>query len=121
MLIMTTGNIVKENRVTAENFNETSSSESVPPKIRFQRDYPNYFSRLTRYVHNDDMNEAIKTANEFKNAAAEAGAPKISDLIISIKSALYEGNTKKASALLDEINIECSRHFIKTSTDEAPR
>jgi len=121
MLIMTTNRIVKENRVSAENFNETSSIESVPPEIRFQRDYPNFFSRLTRYVHNDDLNEAVKTANEFKNAAAEAGAPKISDLILSIKSALYEGNTKKASALLDEINVECSRHFMRTSKAENPR
>ncbi|HNY11086.1 MAG TPA: hypothetical protein PKK26_05790 [Candidatus Wallbacteria bacterium] len=98
----------------------TSSSENIPPKIKFQRDYPNFFSRLTRYVHNDDIDNAIKTANEFKTAADEACAPKISELIGNVKSALYERNRKKASSILDEVNLECLKHFMKTSTAENP-
>jgi len=95
-----------------EKFNEPNTHESMPSKAKFLQIYPNYFSRLTRYVHNGDMKSAIKTA------ATEFGAVKIPDLIVSIKNALYEGNTKKAGALLDEINCECSRYFMKNSTDD---
>lgn len=101
-----------------EKFNEPNTQESIPSKAKFLQIYPNYFSRLTRYVHNGDMKSAIKTANELKTAATESGAVKIPDLIVSIKNALYEGNTKKAGALLDEINCECSRYFMKNSTDD---
>lgn len=118
MIIMTKENIVTEKKSATAGAREDAVFEKLPPKARFQRDYANFFSRLTRYVHNGDMNDGVKTANEFKAAAAEAGATGIADLVTSIKSALYEGNTRKASALLDEINIESSRYFMKTSTGD---
>ncbi len=98
-----------------KNFNETDTQESTTPRVKFQQNYPNYFSRLTRYVLNGDIKSAIKAANELKTAAIESGAAKIPDLIVSIKNALYEGNAKKAGALLDEINSECSKYFMKRS------
>ena len=105
------------NQVSSINLSENELQDSVSPKVKFQRNYLNYFSRLTRYIHNDDLKNAIKVANELKDAAAESGAAKIPDLIVSIKRVLYEGNMKKASALLDEMNMESSKYFMKNPID----
>lgn len=115
---MTNGETATSDHAGGGNFNETGMADDISPEVKFLREFPNHFSRLTRYIHNSDMKRAINTANELKALAIGAGAPKISDMIVSIKNALYEGNAKKASALLDEINFECSRYFMKIASDE---
>ena len=83
-----------------------------------EKNYQNYFYRLNRYIHGNDLENSLKVASEFNEILKKAGAVKISSFIARIKSALYQKNFKEAAFLLDEVNYECDRFFMKLSAND---